>query len=176
MQLDVSAVSPPTITSGSDWSGGLQRDASWRNRDDQTLPAAVAAPRILLVDDNEDLRDVMRIVLQSSGFNVIACGDAEEAEVAFSGQAGFDLLLTDLQMPGRSGAELAAGLVAHSPSLPVMIVSAAHPDVAALERFTEHGWCFLRKPFEVSDLLARVHTVIETGRSASSTGERDARL
>lgn len=88
--------------------------------DDLPLPPPKRAPRILLVEDNDPVRRALSQGLSHLGFQVIALGSAEEARVADWSQ--IDALVTDVALPGMSGATLAAEAVATS-SLPTIIIS-----------------------------------------------------
>jgi CheY-like chemotaxis protein len=78
--------------------------------------------RILFVEDNEDLREVMAEVMIDEGCEVVACAGAAAAERAFAPDR-FDLLLTDVGLPGVTGLELAGRLRARQPDLWVAFLS-----------------------------------------------------
>ena len=78
---------------------------------------------ILLAEDDDDLRWVMECTFTTMGYQVIACADAQLASAVFRSQPAIDILLTDFQMPGQSGMELARELTAVCPSLPVIIIT-----------------------------------------------------
>ena len=94
-------------------------------------------------------------VLRFSGFDVLEAPDAAQALLAFqaSGSA-VDLVITDFQMPGMNGCELAQMLLAARPSLPVLLVSGYHPESTA-------SLPFLQKPFAPASLLAALHRILE---------------
>lgn len=135
-------------------------------------PGAAAGPRarVLTAEDDDELRAVMRAVLESSGFDVTACANAEEAEAAFAAQAKFDLLLTDLEMPGMSGAVLAATLSRLDPALPIMIVSGATVSPQQRGDFTQQGWTFVSKPVSVPNLIRNIGALLSLSRTARPGG------
>ncbi len=101
--------------------------------------------RTLLVDDDPDVREHMRAELTTRGCEVVAVGAAEDAERAFDEAGGaFDLLVTDVMLPGRSGIELARTLIARRPSLAVLVVSGFIPEN---EPALDPAWGRLEKPF-----------------------------
>jgi two-component system, cell cycle sensor histidine kinase and response regulator CckA len=92
-----------------------------------SFPPAVrlgGTPRILLVEDEEFLRNVIQRVLSDAGYDVIVARDARQAARHFSLWDGkFDLLITDVILPGRNGARLAADLVQQKPELKTVLIS-----------------------------------------------------
>lgn len=124
------------------------------------VEAATSPSTILLVDDNDDLRYVMELSLKIMGYAVISCCDAAVASAAFDGSSGVDLLLTDLEMPGRSGAELARELSAMHTSLPVMIVSGSYITDELQREMREKGWLFLAKPYGMPEFSNCIQSLL----------------
>jgi DNA-binding NtrC family response regulator len=116
--------------------------------------------RILLVDDDEDIRSLVRAFLQSDGHEVFSCGDGHRASELFHKRNDIDLLLTDLQMPGISGIVLADQLTALRPSLPVIIMSGMVLNEELQSIIASNRWRFLEKPFQVPKLLDTVHELL----------------
>ncbi|RZZ89605.1 response regulator [Pseudoxanthomonas winnipegensis] len=112
--------------------------------------------RVLLVDDNELIREMAADVLADEGLLIVQAGDAEQALDQLRTQPAFDLLLTDVRLPGMSGRELADAARALAPALPVIFMTGYAEE--ALERPDFLGPCMqlLRKPFSLVDLLAMV--------------------
>ena len=79
--------------------------------------------KILLVDDDPDIRSLTRTFLEHEGYGVFSSGDAERAAQIFRSVSEIDLLVTDLYMPGKSGMELAQELKELRSELPVLIIS-----------------------------------------------------
>ncbi len=115
---------------------------------------------ILLVEDNDDLREVVDMFLNMVGFHVVACSDAQIASSAFRSSIPVDLLLSDLEMPGRSGLELARELTNIRPSLPVMIVSGAFITNEMSSEMMDRNWKFLAKPCGLPDILSNLKTLL----------------
>lgn len=103
----------------------------------------------------------MTIFLFATGYSVTAHSNAELATEAFRSDPMIDILMTDLEMPGKSGLELARELTALRPLLPVIIVSGAFisPDVAA--EIKQRGWEFLSKPCGLPTVLQALQSGIE---------------
>ena len=122
---------------------------------------AEAAPTILLTEDDDDLREVIRYFLGTLHFHVVACSNAESALAVFRQESPVDMLITDLQMPGRSGMELARELTALRPSLPVLIMSGSLlPDVL-LEEIRIRSWVFRSKPCRLDALADLIESMLQ---------------
>jgi nitrogen-specific signal transduction histidine kinase len=134
------------------------------------IPAAASSPAprprqsILLVEDDPGVRELLFDVLSIQGFDVRAAETAEEAEEYATGMH-IDLLLSDIDLPGISGAELAARLIAQHPAIRVILMS-GYPDDGAIERAgVRERPMLLRKPFAMPVLLDKVRAVL-AGASA----------
>ena len=128
----------------------------------------MAAPetraRILFVDDELPLRDVVSRMLGRRGASVTAAGDAMTAVELLRDQS-FDLVLTDYQMPDMDGLELLAYVREHHPSLPAIMMT-GHASVQHAVRAMANGAVdYLPKPFSIDGLAERVMGQIEARRS-----------
>jgi two-component system cell cycle sensor histidine kinase/response regulator CckA len=114
------------------------------------------APRqtILVVDDEEDIRTVVRQMLTGAGYLVLDAEDPNQA-LRLAGQQPVDLLLTDVVMPLMRGTELAQRLLAVAPSAKVLLMSAYK-----VAEITASGHPFLAKPFTPEILLERVRELL----------------
>jgi signal transduction histidine kinase len=116
----------------------------------EPAPGAGCAPlRILLAEDDPDVRAVSEDYLHALGHEVVSVGSGEAALELFGGDGGFDVVVTDFAMPGLSGAEIAESIAERSPATPVLIVT-GFADVSALPRHVGT----LRKPFTKAELEA----------------------
>ena len=127
--------------------------ASQETSSSGTMPQLTA----LLVDDNDDLRYLMGLTLGMMGFNVVACSEADSASQHFRSRTDIDFLVTDFEMPGRSGVELARELSALCSSLPVLVVSGSYLSVDLLQEIHERDWRFLAKPYALPAFFANIH-------------------
>jgi len=124
---------------------------------------------ILAVDDEAHILHVVSLKLQNAGFNVVTANDAEEAFEAATGPmagaagAAIDLLITDYQMPGMSGLDLARKLHAEpgKKHLPVLMLTAHGLALEQVELGQAGINVCLSKPFSPRELLARVHELLE---------------
>jgi DNA-binding NtrC family response regulator len=81
-------------------------------------------PTVLIVDDDAPVRDMLAMVLRSDGFTVLTAKNGNEAlRIAHLGSQPFDLLVSDLEMPGIDGEHLASAIRDEHPSLPVLLIS-----------------------------------------------------
>jgi signal transduction histidine kinase len=133
--------------------------------------AAATKPRILLVDDEESVRETMAAILEREGYDVVSAPSAEDALGVIPGQ-NFDLLVTDLRMDGMSGVELMAELRERSPdTTSIMLTGYASLD-SAIEALREGAYDYLVKPCHVDILKAAVARGVERGTLARSLRER----
>jgi CheY-like chemotaxis protein len=130
------------------------------DRGDETRSAArpvrARHGRILLVEDDDSVREVISDVLSGQGYSVEAASGADQALELQSRSAPFDLLVTDLVMPGIGGRELASRLGERQPGLRVLFVSGYGGEALALTGVIEPHEAFLQKPFSERSLLEAV--------------------
>jgi two-component system, OmpR family, alkaline phosphatase synthesis response regulator PhoP len=117
---------------------------------------------ILVVDDEAHILHVVSLKLQNAGFGVITAKDAEEAFDAALG-ATVDLVITDFQMPGMSGLDLARKLHKEpgKRELPVMLLTAHGLALEQVELAQAGVAVCLSKPFSPRELLAKVHELLK---------------
>jgi two-component system, cell cycle sensor histidine kinase and response regulator CckA len=127
-------------------------------RSEVQSPTATA-PHVLLVEDEEEVRELLIDVLSSHGLRVTPVGSAEEA-LAVESQQAFDLLLTDVGLPGASGPELAREVRRRSPQLPVLFISGQSGDIFEDEGQLDSPRGFLQKPFSSRALVASLHELL----------------
>lgn len=121
--------------------------------------------RILYVEDNEDLRDFIAMLLEEEpGYAVTVCGTGEEA-LALLAQDDCDILITDVGLPGLSGVELAQQLLARKPAQHVLLCS-GYDMGGELAAMGPHVRA-LTKPFEVDELERLLQEMVAALRSAA---------
>lgn len=120
--------------------------------------------RILLVEDDAAIRDVTLRMLLREGYRVEAAADADEALALFNQKNGdFDLLLSDVVLPGKSGLELAVSLQECKPGLRVLLASGYTDEKAQWQEIRKRGYLFLRKPFLTEELLKTIRSALQHG-------------
>lgn len=134
-------------------------------------PASSAS--ILLVEDDDFVRDVIVEILRSAGFDVLPAQNAEKAmEVAGTCGDKIDLLLSDVVMPGRTGPELGLELRKNRPSIKLLFTSGYGDSVPEMYGSDMSGAFYLPKPFSVGALVGKVREALDSearcaGASAS---------
>jgi two-component system, NtrC family, response regulator HydG len=125
--------------------------------------------RILLVDDDPALGGYLRRVLSSRGFEVVHELDSEGALQRIM-TAHFDLLISDIELPGMNGLELLERARQVAPGLPVALLT-GHPSVDyAVTALRGSAAEFLLKPVSATELIAKATALIEAGRAALAAG------
>ncbi len=145
----------------------------------EAVPAALGSMTIhlgetlLLAEDEEGVRHAAARVFHALGFKVIEAGDGDEA-LALARELGEPLhfLVTDLQMPGRDGLSLAREVARVSPDTAILIMSAFADERVSDGVLAELGALFLRKPYRVVDLVARLRELRRRTLGKRTRGRR----
>jgi CheY-like chemotaxis protein len=118
-------------------------------------------PTILVVDDEQDILNFVQSALNRAGYTVVQAHSGDMALELFETlQVTFDLLLTDVVMPGMSGPMLVDRLLAMQPSLPVLFMS-GYDDRQVVQRYVlKEGFALLPKPFTIETLNAKIYELI----------------
>ena len=119
--------------------------------------------RILIVDDQEMLRDSLAATLAREGHEVVAAGDGAAALSRLE-STRIDLLLTDLRMPKMSGIELLAEAKKRRPDLPIVLMTAFATVQTAVEAMKLGAYDYIQKPFEADELKLLVERTLEHSR------------
>jgi CheY-like chemotaxis protein len=123
----------------------------------ESLRASTPGGSILLVDDDEGVRETTAAMLRDLGFKVIEAGSGGAALEVLDTRRKIDLLLLDFAMPGMNGAEVARAAHARRPNLPILFVT-GYADLTAMTHIAEHQ--VIRKPFQEAELARRVAHVL----------------
>src|SRR5881296_1381725 len=154
--------------------GGLEPEPARRPLDREIVrPAVLKGLRVLVVDDEADARELMRIVLRSSGAEVMAAASAEEAFEQVE-QWHPDILVSDIGLPGDDGYTLIQKLrtleAEHGRSIPALAVT-AYARVEDRTRALSSGFqMHLAKPLEPADLVAAITSLLGNDRGAATVG------
>lgn len=131
---------------------------------DDPAPSASAdesGQKVLLLEDEADLRAPYRIYLEREGYEVLEAGSVEEAERQAGHSGGLDALVADVVLPDGSGVDFARHLRNGLSDLPVVFISGYAPDLFSGQQEEFDGrWEFLAKPVESDDLLSAVNGVV----------------
>src|SRR5262245_62826525 len=127
---------------------------------------ARGSERVLLVDADPETRKLGSFMLERRGYTVIeARSTADALNLCESSSARPDLLLTEILMPGMSGTDLAAKLVALQPELRVLYMSRADYNRLARRLDIDRELSFLQKPFTMAQIAEKVRRVLDRGQT-----------
>jgi DNA-binding response OmpR family regulator len=126
--------------------------------------------KILIVDDEADIRDILQFNLENAGFDVDAAASAEEALEMLSTE--HSLILLDVMMHGMSGFQMATRLRENGNLTPIIFLTAKDTQDDLLEGFSAGADDYIPKPFSIQEVIARVTAVIRrteivVGKAAS---------
>lgn len=127
-------------------------------------PAARTLPRVLVVEDDDDIREPLARYLSRSNFQVTAVDSAEAARLALS-ETAFDLLILDIMLPGEDGLSLTRELRAKT-EIPVVLVTARTETLDRITGLELGADDYVCKPFDARELAARMRTVLRRVRHA----------
>ena len=117
--------------------------------------------RVLIVDDDDSIRKVLYRILENGGYDVLAASSGAEAvAICRTSRHPIDLLVTDYNMPGMNGLEVARQCSALHSALPVLYVSGSHPEQLLGAEFGKRKRGFLAKPFRKEELLRKVKELL----------------
>ena len=129
-------------------------------------------PTILVVDDEPDIREVIRFALEGAGFRVIEAAHADDARKLI-GTEGCDLILLDWMLPGRSGLELAEQLKQNpkTRAVPIIMVSARGEEEDRVKGLDTGADDYISKPFSPREMVARINAVLRRARPEEMVDE-----
>lgn len=121
--------------------------------------------RILIVEDDDSIRGLMTRHFRRNGFEVVQAAAAEEVVERFqNGEKRFDVVLTDVHLPGQSGVDLARRIHEMRPEQPIVFMT-GDADVTIAQRALQDGAAgYLLKPFEFFELDAVVNHAVQANR------------
>jgi putative nucleotidyltransferase with HDIG domain len=119
--------------------------------------------KILVVDDEEAIREVVSTLLDAQGYRCVTCANGRLALDAFRSDS-FDLVLSDIVMPEMDGLKLLSELRVDDPDVPVIMVTAMHDIAIALEAIRAGAYDYILKPFEKDQLYLSVRRALEHRR------------
>jgi len=116
--------------------------------------------RILVVDDERSMQEFLEILFRREGYDVQAVGDVDSAVTAVESD-DFDVVITDLQMPERSGLELLTAVKETSPDTAVIVITAFASTDSAIAAMKEGAYDYVTKPFKVDEIRVTVEKALE---------------
>jgi response regulator RpfG family c-di-GMP phosphodiesterase len=131
--------------------------------------------RVLVVDDEESIRSILSRKLETEGYYCVTAADGKEA-IETASQQDFDLVLTDVKMPGMSGIEVLSNMVADHPDTAVIMITAVSDAQAAVEAMKMGAYDYVTKPFDLEALGMRVEKALERRRLVLENRDYQQRL
>lgn len=131
----------------------------------QSLPVGDGAAHILIVDDDDRIRALLKRYITENGYRASTAGDAAQARLLMAA-VDFDLLILDVMMPGESGFDLTQSIRAAS-NVPILLLTARGLPEDRIEGLERGADDYLPKPFEPRELLLRVKALLRRTRPAA---------
>src|ERR1051326_6178720 len=134
--------------------------------------------KVLIVDDEEVLRDVLETVLRREGFDVVLAASGEEELSVLDGDtdADVDLVILDLMLPGISGIDTLRAIRSATPHLPVIVITAFSSIDGAIEAMKHGAFHYIPKPFKNEEVILTVNKALEQRRLARENERLKAEL
>jgi DNA-binding NtrC family response regulator len=131
--------------------------------------------RILIVDDEEVLRDVLDVVLRREGFDIVLAASGEEALSKLDGEE-IDLIILDVMLPGISGIDTLRAIRISNPALPVIVITAFSSIDGAIEAMKQGAFHYIPKPFKNEEVVITVNKALEQRRLSTENERLKAEL
>ena len=119
--------------------------------------------RILLVEDEENIRETVRLNLELEGHKVIALGDGTSA-VALIAKEHFDLIILDVMLPDVDGFQICEEIRLHNSQIPIIFVTAKDEQAERIKGLRIGADDYLTKPFDLEELLIRVEKLLQRAK------------
>ena len=116
--------------------------------------------RILVVDDEAGMRDLLRILLEKEGYEVLTAGDGATG-LALAMNRAPSLVISDIKMPGLDGVGLLAGLREHGFTMPVIMITAYAESESAIQAMKQGAFDYLTKPFKMDEMKLVVRRALQ---------------
>ena len=123
----------------------------------------MASEKILIVDDEEGVRKLLGRILGKNGYDTVSAPSAEEALRLVEADQ-FDLVITDIKMPGMDGLQLLQELKAFNPGLPIIVITAYGTVESAVQALRAGAYDYITKPFENDEIRLTVAKTFERER------------
>src|SRR5436853_2346926 len=131
--------------------------------------------RVLIVDDEEVLRDVLEVVLRREGFDVVLASSGEEALNVLDTE-DVDLMILDVMLPGISGIDTLRAVRISNPNLPVVVITAFSSIDGAIEAMKHGAFHYIPKPFKNEEVILTVNKALEQRRLSRENERLKAEL
>ncbi len=132
--------------------------------------------RILIVDDEEVLRDVLDAVLRREGFETVMASSGEQALAVLDEDEAIDLVILDIMLPGISGIDTLRAVRISNPQLPVIVITAYSSIDGAIEAMKHGAFHYIPKPFKNEEVILTVNKALEQRRLSRENERLTAEL
>jgi two-component system CheB/CheR fusion protein len=138
-------------------------------------PATTGTETILLVEDEEMLREPVKAILEDKGYRVITASDGVEAVETYTAHAGaIDLVILDMGLPRQGGRETLLRLRNFDPDANILLASGFFDGALRQEMIGAGARAFLRKPYSAEQILQQARAVLDRGKREANPGEKPA--
>jgi putative two-component system response regulator len=120
--------------------------------------------RILITDDEKDIRELLKDFLDNEGYECQLAANAYEALEKFKGDGNFDIIMSDIRMPGKSGLELLADIKQIDPDVMVIMISAVKDIESAITAMEKGAYDYVSKPFKLNEVSFSASKALEKRR------------
>ncbi len=136
------------------------------NQDEKLQESLSTKQKLLVVDDDQSLREFLEIFLAKEGYKVDSSDSGEKA-LELVKQSRYDLVITDVKMPGMDGVELLKKLKIIDATLPVILITAFASLDTAVDAMKEGAWDYLTKPFKIEELREVIEKALSSKQDPS---------
>jgi len=127
--------------------------------------------RILVVDDERSMREMLEIFLGREGYEVVGESSASDALAILAEDQGYDLIITDINMPGLTGLDLLKSVSQFDKDIPVIMITAYGSPDSAVESMKLGAVDYITKPFRIEEIKARISAAVERRKLAEENVE-----
>ncbi len=168
----------PTITAIEAWPGGNwdlpEGDfTKWRFSD---IVEAMAKGKILITDDEKDIRELLRDYLEGEGYECQLAANAFEALEKFKAENDFDVIMSDIRMPGKTGLDLLDDIKRLDQDVMVIMISAVKDIESAIAAMSKGAYDYVSKPFKLNEVSFVANKALEKRRLVQENKDYQKRL
>ncbi|USS93507.1 response regulator transcription factor [Fructilactobacillus ixorae] len=129
--------------------------------------------KILVVDDDQEIAQLLEIYIKNEGFEPVAAYDGEAALSKLHTESDIGLVILDIMMPGINGMEV-INQVRKDSQIPIIVLSAKTEDLDKIQGLTTGADDYVTKPFNPLEVMARVHSLLRRSENAMKNAEPEA--
>jgi len=117
--------------------------------------------RILVIEDDEEMRSLLEDFIEEEGYGVDSVGDGSEAFRKLA-KGSFDLIITDIRMPGLNGLDILPGLKQIQPGIPIIVITAFGSEEVQRRALTRGADAYLEKPLHLEQLRTLIQEMVSS--------------